>query len=180
MQKQELRKILKKKHLDIQNKTELENQIIESLIPFLGESKKILSYAADAFEISLNGLERFRLVKNWEIYYPRITESSKKKLSFFYPDFWQTGSYGIQEPIGDKEIHPEDADFCIVPALGFNQKGYRLGRGGGYYDRALAGISFQKMIGIQPNLEFICEFEESLMDIRVGTIFTKDKIFLWK
>lgn len=34
-------------------------------------------------------------------------------------------------------IKPQDIDFILVPAVGLDKKGYRLGMGGGYYDRYL-------------------------------------------
>ena len=52
----------------------------------------------------------------------------------------QPGQLGIQEPDGPR-LGPDaigDADVVIVPALAAAADGYRLGRGGGHYDRTLA------------------------------------------
>ena len=51
----------------------------------------------------------------------------------------RAGHYGIPEPSDTaEEIAPEDIDLVLAPALACSRNGYRLGYGGGYYDRFLA------------------------------------------
>ena len=52
----------------------------------------------------------------------------------------EPGRFGLHHPVGPR-LGPSaigDADAVVVPALAVDHFGFRLGRGGGYYDRALA------------------------------------------
>lgn len=47
--------------------------------------------------------------------------------------------YGIREPAHRHPLRPlRSLDLLLIPLVGFDARGYRLGTGGGYYDRALA------------------------------------------
>ncbi len=53
-------------------------------------------------------------------------------------------TWGIQEPLGDAVVL--EPDVVLVPLLAFDTQGYRLGYGGGFYDRTLAGLRAKKTI----------------------------------
>jgi 5-formyltetrahydrofolate cyclo-ligase len=55
-----------------------------------------------------------------------------------------SGVWGIAEPKADKpQVEP---DVVLVPLLAFDRRGWRLGYGGGFYDRTLAGLRRRKPI----------------------------------
>ncbi len=82
------------------------------------------------------------------------------------------GKYGILEPPALSEaINPDEDTLCICPALCCDMRGYRLGFGGGYYDRYLADFKGVKaalcyadsVIPTMPDDEF---------DVRMNVIHT--------
>lgn len=54
-----------------------------------------------------------------------------------YGDSLQRGSFGVDEPTDGEIVRP---DIVVAPLLAFDAAGNRLGYGGGYYDRTLAGL----------------------------------------
>lgn len=61
----------------------------------------------------------------------------------------QTGRYGILEPHPDAQyIEPEAVDLILVPAIACDYQGYRLGYGGGFYDRLLSSPVWSTKVAI--------------------------------
>lgn len=59
-------------------------------------------------------------------------------------DVMEAAAWGIAEPMADKpEVEP---DVVLVPLLAFDANGYRLGYGGGFYDRTLAKLRAKKRV----------------------------------
>jgi 5-formyltetrahydrofolate cyclo-ligase len=51
---------------------------------------------------------------------------------------FSTGAWGLRNPTGGVPIPFGDIDLVVAPALGFDRRGNRLGRGGSFYDRFFA------------------------------------------
>ncbi|HZH59591.1 MAG TPA: 5-formyltetrahydrofolate cyclo-ligase [Metabacillus sp.] len=68
---------------------------------------------------------------------PRLNEMIFRKIDTFQQ--LETVFFGLKEPIVSKtvSVEPEDINLMIVPGICFDQEGYRIGYGGGYYDRYL-------------------------------------------
>lgn len=83
----------------------------------------------------------------------------------------------LKEPAGAKEIGIEQIDLLIVPALGFDRRGHRMGRGGGFYDRFLARAQLRaKTVGITFHQQLVDELPVLSHDQAVEMIVTDEGV----
>ena len=72
--------------------------------------------------------------KNGHLFYHHWGESKLRE------DF-----FGIPAPLEEPKLHAEDISILIVPALAIDQNGYRLGYGGGFFDRLRANQEWRSI-----------------------------------
>jgi 5-formyltetrahydrofolate cyclo-ligase len=99
-------------------------------------------YRAADGEINLQPLLALAWSLGKEVYLPAIAAPGQMHFRRFRPgDKLHANRYGIREPSRSAPaIKASELDAIFVPMVAFTEKGYRLGMGGGYYDRALAAV----------------------------------------
>ncbi len=89
----------------------------------------------------------------------------------------KAGTWGIREPNPDlcPRAEPESIDFALVPGVAFDARGARLGYGGGFYDKLLAGCTEPRLSLIAAAFEFQVVEKVPLEehDVRVDLIVTE-------
>lgn len=91
----------------------------------------------------------------------------------------QTEAFGTKAPHPNSPAHTPN--ILCVPLLGFDDEAYRLGYGGGFYDRSLQTIqSTQKIIsiGVAYEQQRLDKLPRDVYDIRLNAVITPDKITL--
>lgn len=68
-----------------------------------------------------------------KVYLPRVEGKNMVAVPFYENTVLNVGPFGIKEPQG--QAFNGDIDVTLAPLLAVNGKGFRLGYGGGYYDR---------------------------------------------
>lgn len=109
-----------------------------------------------------------------------VSDRRQKSLVFRRVGHWHQlcrGTYGIREPNPGCPLVPtRSLDLLVVPGVGFDRGGYRLGYGMGYYDRLLAEIAPGC---ITVGLAFACQVVPALpreaFDRPVALVLTEDE-----
>jgi len=84
------------------------------------------------------------------------------------------GRFGILEPLGPADPAPGPADLVLLPGLAFDETGWRLGRGGGFYDRAFPDPERAPLrVGIGFAFQRIASVPHDSRDRRVDAIVTE-------
>jgi len=148
--------------------------------PEFKSARVIASYISYGDEPNTIDLNEAILKSGKKLLLPRINSDTDVPSLDWVPwhgDTSQLTSRGkILEPIGDADNETVSIDVVITPALQIDLQGYRLGQGGGYYDRALSRLTAWKVALIFPeeiSTELLPREEH---DIPVDAYATDEKI----
>lgn len=83
--------------------------------------------------------------------------------------------YGIEEPVYNEEniLVSDEKTVIAVPALAFDKTGYRLGYGGGYYDKYLGENKYMKSIGIAFDFQITDNIPKDKYDVKTDMVITE-------
>ena len=143
MQKQDIRReiIQKCKAISPVQRLLAEATVLHQIKPLLQSANSIAIYHAYAWELSLTAIIDFCLTEGKQLYQPVAYRDSRiMQLTDFDP--------GHTTVFSPREYTPSqqrwyNLDLVLLPTVAVDRRGYRLGKGGGYYDTTLATLSSQ-------------------------------------
>ena len=122
--------------------------------------------------------EALKASQHLEWAYPKVQDEN---LEFYLnPTTWERGAFGIQEPVAspDQKIDISQLQGCLIPGLAFDRYGTRLGRGFGYFDRALenfkglrVGVCFETVVFDEPLPRDTFDIPMDAIITEKGTLF---------
>lgn len=120
-------------------------------LPQLLEARTILSYwpKIEAREIDIRPLNCWLRARGYTVLLPIVEPNSKHPRmqwgSFDHERSFVANRWDIYEPVSRSSIPAEDIDLVVVPGLGFDLSGHRIGYGGGFYDTLFEHVDSFKL-----------------------------------
>ncbi|HWQ63853.1 MAG TPA: 5-formyltetrahydrofolate cyclo-ligase [Methanospirillum sp.] len=179
--KEVLRNILRERRwaLSEQERQEKSHQICELLRDVITPGEEVLVYCAKDPEVETSSFISYLLENEIPVIVPIIQkEDVSLRLSYLQDlSCLISSTFHVPEPIGSEiPADPADVTTAIIPMLGFDRSGARLGYGAGYYDRFLSLNKHIRTIG----LAYSCQEEAGLPtdanDISMMIVVTEDEI----
>jgi len=143
------------------------------------ESPTILFYVSYDNEVYTHEMIKDSITNKKNVVVP-LTDKKNKILILSKLDSWDDlnpGAYNILEPKKEKikEISVDELDLIIVPGVGFDQQGHRIGHGKGYYDNLLKN-SEKLTIGLAFEFQIIKNIPIEKHDIPIDKIVTEKRL----
>lgn len=148
-------------------------------LPSYQHADTIFAYVSTEIEIDTFHILKDALQSGKTVAVPRCVPGTRQ-MEFYKIDALQDlvkGAFGILEPPENpqKKLENLESGLCIVPALCYDKEGYRLGYGGGYYDRFLPQFH-GNTVGLTYEVCFLDTLSRGRYDCAVQTVVTEARI----
>lgn len=155
-----------RKSLDIKQISEVIAGKISNL-PQYRHAQNIMLFYPLKYEINLLSL----MNSNKNFFLPKVEGGNLLVCPYKENDKLTLSDFGTKEP-RTESVSPEILDLVIVPALAADKKNFRLGYGGGFYDRFLARNKIYSLTPVPSNL-LIDKLPTEKQDVPIDLVITE-------
>lgn len=158
---------IKRKYFQHSAREVADGAIADTVINAFGGLNSFFVYYSYGSEADTHALIDRLLHAGKEVYLPRVEGKDIVPVRYFGgADELKKSAMGIYEPTG--EAYFGETDAAVVPLLAVNRKGFRLGYGGGYYDRYFEKNTEILKIGIGYFFQITDDFYEEKGDVPIN------------
>ena len=142
-------------------------------LPELRAAGTVLLFYSFGSEVDTDELIRDILAAGKRLYLPYLDGEEMEAAEVRRGDILVPTDYGPREPERLSPVDPAAIDLVIAPGLAFDRRGYRLGYGGGHYDRYLARMRPDAVkVGIGFASQVVDHVPDEAFDERLDIVVT--------
>ena len=180
-QKSQLRAYMKKQRTLVDNKDVKERLMIDQFFAALkaqgkAQANTFFVYMSYSSEARTDGLIAALKEQGKQVYAPCV-DGEQMQAVLIGEDF-SLSDMGIREPVG--QPFDGEVDVVVLPLLAVDEKGNRLGYGGGYYDRYLQKHPTSYTVGFAYDCQVVKSVPHEATDIPLCAIVTDKRIIYTK
>lgn len=143
-------------------------------------SRSVVLYSPIQNEVDTGEIQKRSFALGRKVFYPKIGKGSEPGFyRIFSSNDLTAGPVGIAEPDSAHPLTESDRANMVVfvPAVMFDRRGHRLGRGGGWYDRLLAQLEMQGVyIGLAYEFQIVDRLAAREWDRKVHYVITENRV----
>lgn len=111
--------------------------------------------------------------------FPRVQGAALEFIEVRDQASLQPGAFGILEPTGAEVLASADIDLVVLPGVGFDRTGYRLGYGQGYYDRTVPAEGSAVLAGLAYDFQVVDELPAEDHDICLDLLIVDSEVLVF-
>lgn len=127
----------------------------------LKQARRVALYLPMASEIDTAPLRQALAARGVALYVPKVAHGSRLRFLRLGKTSLEWHRHGMPQPRSGHALPLRRIGLILLPLLGYDAQGRRLGQGGGYYDRALAGLRGARR-PLRIGLAYACQQVEAL------------------
>ena len=172
--------LAQRKNLSAQQSALLSEKITQHIIgsTLYQQAKHIALYWPFNGEVDITGLLK---VSDKQHYLPSIQGQQMQFQAFSAQMSINKNRYGISQPTYIESLQAAELDLCLMPLVGFDMHGNRLGMGGGFYDRYFATSSRSntrpQLAGVGYQFQQQDQLPVQSWDVRIDHLYTEQGYF---
>lgn len=149
-------------------------------LPEYRQAETVLGYMNFGAEFASELFAERALADGKRLLLPKVNHHTNHLDLYFVEDFENQlaqGLWGIREPVVERCERLSalnEVEFALLPGVAFTREGARLGYGGGFYDKLLAGMTHRPaLVAAAFALQLVEQLPQEATDIKVGRIVTE-------
>lgn len=157
---------------------------------WLRQGRRVGFYMPAKGELDITDLLTRARAMRVDCFLPVIPQARQRTLGFTRMsdrNDWTHNRYGISEHAAWRpKIRARRLDILFLPLLGFDEQGYRMGMGGGYYDTSLAFLRHRKvwqrpyLIGVAFEVQRVKALPVDSWDVPLDAVLTERQIYRFR
>ncbi len=136
-----------------------------------GEEQSFFVYLSFGSEVGTEALIRALLARGKTVCVPRIAGGEMRSVPYREP--LERGKYGILQP---REGEEKTCAVALTPLLAWDREGFRLGYGGGYYDRYFAAHPRVLRVGLAYAGQAVPRLPREETDVPLHAVVTEEGV----